>query len=57
LHFQVIPEPLTDPAYTIEEHMKSEVLALEAYIPQVTTVEVTSNHSRVLSLTFMPPPP
>ncbi|KAG2188261.1 hypothetical protein INT44_001014 [Umbelopsis vinacea] len=32
---QVIPEPLFDPAYTIEEHMKSEVLSLESYIPQI----------------------
>ncbi|KAJ2963026.1 hypothetical protein NQZ79_g2014 [Umbelopsis isabellina] len=31
----IIPEPLTDPAYVIEEHTKNEVLSLESYIPQI----------------------
>ncbi|CAM0135122.1 hypothetical protein VKS41_000298 [Umbelopsis sp. WA50703] len=32
---QIIPEPLTDPSYVIEEHTKNEVLSLESYIPQI----------------------
>lgn len=40
---QIIPEPLTDPHYVIEEHMKSEVLSLESYIPQVTLSSIVNS--------------